>query len=103
MKTSLRAIGAVALTLFALPFALVAGLFSRPRTCTPEELASDLRKIAAGTSEMAWDNLESVPIADLHLEAIRKQAMTIKLPVGPDGIAQLERLAAKAEALSAQT
>jgi hypothetical protein len=42
--------------IIAMPVALIAGLLSKGRNCTPEELAADLKELADGTEDyMAWD------------------------------------------------
>ena len=97
----LRAIGAVGLVIIALPVALFAGLFSKGRKCTPEELVSDLRALADGTEgEMTWGTLECVPIIDPRLEAIRREAIKVNLPLQTEDRAKLSRLATSAAALN---
>ena len=96
-----RAISAILITIVALPFAIIGGLFFRERKCTPEVLAADLKALADGTGDdMAWDNLESVRIADHRHEAIRQEALTVNLPLQPAGREILSRLATKAKALA---
>jgi len=96
----LRAILAVAIVVVALPVALVAGLLSEGRKCTPEELAADIDEFVSGTEgEMAWDRLESVPILDPRLEGIRRESMAVNLPLRAEDRDLLGRLAVKARAL----
>jgi len=94
----LRPLAAILLVVVAVPLALAAGLFSRPRKCTPEELAATLRRIGDGLdSNNEWDDLEcGGPLADRRLEEIRREAMTVDLPLGPDDRAKLIRLAERA-------
>jgi len=99
----LRAILAIAIVVVALPVAIVAGLLSKGRKCTPEELAADLDVFASGTEgEMAWDRLESVPILDPRLEGIRREAMAVNLPLRAEDRDLLGRLAVKARLLTPQ-
>ena len=101
MIAILRTIGATALVGILLPVSIVAGLFSKGRKCAPGELASELEAFANDAEgEMAWDRLESVPIIDARLEAIRREAMTVNLPLQADDRAKLGRLASKARALT---
>jgi hypothetical protein len=94
----LPAIGIVALIVAAIPLAIISGIFSRSRKCTPRELASELNELAAG--EMGgWDQLECVPIKDPRLEAIRQEAMAVHLPFREEDHQLLKHLAAKAAAL----
>jgi hypothetical protein len=94
----LRAIGIVLLTILALPLAAFAGVFLKGRTCTPEQLAQELRALAKGDMK-GWDRLESVPIKDTRLEALRMEAMKVELPFRPSDRELLAALAQKAEAL----
>jgi hypothetical protein len=99
----LWAIRAILIVIVAMPFGLIAGLLSKGRNCTPEELAADLKKLAEGTEdEWDWDILESVPIADQRLEAIRQEAIAVNFPPQEAERAKLGRLALKARALSDQ-
>jgi hypothetical protein len=99
----LRAIGACAFVIVMLPAAFAAGLLSKGRKCSPEELASELKKFATGAEgETDWDRLESVPMRDPRLEAIRQEAMTVNLPLQAEDRAKLGLLAAKVETLSSR-
>ena len=99
----LWAIRAILIVIVAMPFGLIAGLLSKGRNCTPEELAADLKKLAEGTEdERDWDILESVPIADQRLEAIRQEAIAVNFPPQEADRAKLGRLVLKARALSDQ-
>jgi hypothetical protein len=98
MKMLLRAIGGVALTVVAIPVALIAGIRFKDRKCSPEKLASELKALAAGDMSY-WDQLESVSIRDQRLEAIRQEAMAVALPFRPSDRAKLVELALRAEAL----
>jgi hypothetical protein len=94
----LRFIGATALVIVAFPFAVIAGLLSKGRNCTAQELAADLQKLSDGNDE-CWDCLESVPIKDPRLEAIRQEALKVNLPLGAEDRAKLGELAAQTRAL----
>jgi hypothetical protein len=94
----LRALGAIALGVASLPFALVAGIGFRGRTCTPKELALELEGLAAGDMSY-WDQLECVRLKDPRLEAIRQEAMAVNLPFREEDQNLLRRLAARAAAL----
>ncbi len=50
-----------------------------PKRRTPQEVVALIRDFLEGTDDWAWDNFESVPIADPYLEAIRQRA----IPMGP--------------------
>jgi hypothetical protein len=50
-----------------------------PTQRTPQEVASLMRGFLEGTDEWAWDDFESVPLADPVLESIRTRA----IPMGP--------------------
>jgi hypothetical protein len=64
----------------AFPFALVAGLVSKGRKSTPEEFAALLKRLASGTEgERDWDELESVPLRDNRLEALRQEAVRVPM------------------------
>lgn len=46
---------------------------------TPQQIAMLITGFLEGTNEWAWDDFESVPIADPFLESIRQRA----IPMGP--------------------
>jgi len=50
-----------------------------PTRRTPDAVASLLNGFLDGTDEWAWDDFESVPLADPFLESIRQRA----IPMGP--------------------
>lgn len=50
-----------------------------PARRTPQEVATLIRGFLEATDEWAWDDFESVPIADPFLESVRKRA----IPMGP--------------------
>src|SRR5471030_937266 len=62
-----------------LPAAAIAGLWAKPEQRTPQEVASLIAGFLDGTDEWAWDDFESVQIADPFLEDIRRRA----IPLGP--------------------
>ena len=94
----LRFIGATALVIVALPVAVVGGLLSKGRNCTAQEFAADLQELSDGNDE-SWDRLESVPIKDSHLEAIRQEALKVNLPLRAEDRAKLGGLAARIRTL----
>ncbi len=90
----------MALVVAALPAALAAGLFSRPKKRTAAEVARYLRDFAHGAGgDRDWDDFTSVPIADPALEALRREAEAIALPLTPEGRRTLDGLLARAEAM----
>jgi hypothetical protein len=102
MRDWLRAIGGVALIVVALPIALVAGLWQTlmgGANTSPEELAAMLRRIAVGNGDWGgdWDELDSVPLRNAKLEAIRHEACTVSLPLTPEGRSKMIELAERAE------
>jgi hypothetical protein len=50
-----------------------------PAQRTPEDVANLIRGFLDGTDDRAWDDFESVPIADPFLEAFRQRT----IPMGP--------------------
>jgi hypothetical protein len=95
----LRIIRATVAVVVVLPFAFIAGLVSKGRKSTPEEFAALLHRLANGTEgERDWDELESVPLRDSRLEALRQEA--IRVP--QDDRARLSLLATKASHLPSQ-
>lgn len=62
-----------------LPAAAIAGLWEKPKQRTPQEVATLIAGFLDGTDEWAWDDFESVRIADPFLEDIRRRAV----PLGP--------------------
>ena len=98
----LRIITVIAIALIALPVALVAGLLGRKgRRCSPQELAQELRQLSEGDMS-GWDEFECVPIQDPRLEAIRREAMQVELPLRRSDRVKLAELANRAEALPPQ-
>jgi len=61
-----------------------------PSQATPQEVANLIRGFLDGTNDYAWDDFESVPLADSYLESLRQRA----IPMGPPGadIAAIEAL-----------
>lgn len=92
----------IALVVLAVPVALLAGLFARPKTRTAEEVLGYLRDFAQGAgTDRDWDDFTSVPIADPALEALRCEAAMIALPLTPEDRKTLDSLRARAEAMRA--
>lgn len=87
----------------ALPVAMLAGLFSKPKKRTPAEVAGFIRDFLDDTGGgWDWDDFTSVRLADPSLELIRKNAEMVALPVTPEGREELRRLLARAEVLKTQ-
>jgi hypothetical protein len=92
----------IALLPLLLPVAVVAGLFDKGRTCTPSELAEELRKFAEGREgEWDLDDFESVRLRDSRLEEIRQEALKTSIPLTESDKAKLLLLAERAAALPA--
>ncbi|HMI97736.1 MAG TPA: hypothetical protein VK479_14575 [Micropepsaceae bacterium] len=69
---------------------------------TPQEVAAYLKDFMDGTEDdYDWDDFEAVPIKDPRLDAIRKEAMSVKLPIDASGRAKLAELLARTEDLAA--
>jgi len=52
-----------------------------PSQIAPQDVANLLRGFLDGTNKYAWDDFESVPLADPFLESLRQRA----IPMGPPG------------------
>jgi hypothetical protein len=93
---------AVLLAPIAIPLAILAGLFSKPKRRTPAEVARYLRNFIDDVGgEWDWDDFESVPIADPTLDRIRTEAGRAAPPnLDMD---RLRALLAEAESLARQT
>ena len=91
-------LGAILMPFIAL-FQLTLWLLGYRRRCTPEELASDLIGFRDGT--LRDDELLDLeaPIKDERLEAIRAQALSLKLPLDDEGRATITQLLARLEAI----
>jgi len=97
----LRILVAAPLIALAMPVAIISGLFSKGRKCSPAELADELQKFADSKEhEWDWDDLESVPLKDPRLEEIRLTAMKVALPLGAEDRAKLAELAERARTLT---
>jgi hypothetical protein len=84
-----------------IPIAVVACLFSKGRQSTPAEFGAALRKFADGTEgERDWDEVESVPMRDAHLESIRQEVMQMDFPLQSADRNKLIALAEKAQHFS---
>jgi hypothetical protein len=70
---------------------VVAGLFSRPKPRSPEEVFGFINDFIEGSGgEWDWDEFESVPIADPQLDAIRRKAAQMGPPNADlEGLASL--------------
>lgn len=91
---------AVLLIPILFPVAIVAGLFSKPKKRTPAEVAGFIRDFIDGTGgEWDWDDFTSVRLANPELEAIRRDAGMVALPVTSEGQRQLKELLRRAEIL----
>jgi hypothetical protein len=56
--------------------------------------------IDGGGGPWDWDDFTSCPLSDPKLDSIRKRALALDLPLGPDERATLQRLAEEAEQLA---
>lgn len=63
-----------------------------PAQRTPQQIATLMKGFLEGTNEWAWDDFESVPLADPFLESIRRRAIPMG-PPNPDVAGILELLA----------
>ena len=62
------------------------------------EVAATIRAFLEGTgSDWDWDDFTSLPLRDPQLDSIRKQALAVDLPLGPEGESALQALANEAE------
>jgi hypothetical protein len=60
---------------------------------TPEELSVFLRGLRDGTlTNRQWDEFECLPIKDPKLEAIRKEALAVRLPIDEGGRSKIAKL-----------
>ena len=90
---------AILLAPIAVPLALLAGLFAKPRDRSAAEVADYLRDFIEGTGgDWDWDAFESVPIKDPILEAIRQEAVRAAPPNAD--LAKLKELLERTEALA---
>jgi len=108
--TPIRVLATVSVIILALPLAVAVGIWSwwiGGSHTTPQELAEMLRRVASGTGWDShrddWDELDSVPLRDARLEAIRQEAATVELPLNPEGRVKLTELAERAEAVPSQS
>lgn len=75
--------------------------FERPLERSADEVARYLRAFIEGTGgEWDWDDFISIPIANSKLEAIRRRAIEIDLPIQGEGLEILKALLAEAETLA---
>jgi len=91
---------AILLAPIALPLAILIQLLPLKKTHdrTPEEVAGFLRDFAEHPGgEWDWDDFTSVPITDPRLEAIRREADSIPLPIDQEGMQKLHELIDRAE------
>jgi len=87
---------AVILAPIAVPAALIAGIFEKPKRRSAQEVAAYLRDFIDGAGdEWDWDDFECVQIADGFLDRIRREAVAAG-PPNPD-IAKLRELLARVE------
>ncbi len=103
LKWPLR-IATAALVMILLPVALILGIWQTIRggaKSTPNKLAELLRGASEG-SRGHWDELECVPLRDEGLEAIRREALKVSLPLTPEGKSKLMQLAEQAEGLNSR-
>ena len=68
---------------------------------SPNQVGDALRHFLDGTAgDWDWDDFTSIPLADPALDAIRREANAIELPVDEEGRAELIALIARAEMLA---
>jgi hypothetical protein len=80
--------------------ALAAAFLKKTRNCTPQEFAAELQKFADGNEgPRDWDFLETVPIQNAKLEAIRREAIMFAPPTESE---DLPRVRTKMSALAVQ-
>ena len=103
MRSVLTKAAKVLLVIVTLPIAVIAGLFASAEKRSPDEVADYLRNFIEGLGgEWDWDDFISVPIADPHLESVRKRAAAVDLPVTEQGLTTLRGLLAEVERLGAK-
>src|SRR5258708_2518784 len=106
-RTLLRLTAGIAVAALVFPFVVLIqfplwlfGLQSAKRT--PHEVAAYLKDFMDGTgNDYDWDDFEAVPIKDPRLDEIRKEAMSVKLPIDASGHEKLAELLARTEDLAA--
>lgn len=90
------------LLLVAVPVALVLKILGIGQKCdrSAEEVATYICSFIENTDDdYDWDDFTSVTITNPKLEAIRKQAADIPLPMNIEGLGKLKELLKQAEAL----
>jgi len=86
----------------AVAFSLVAWLFRLKDTAdlSAEDVAGYLEDFIENRSgDWDWDDFTSIPITDLALEAIRREAEMVQFPIDEAGDAKLRELLARARSL----
>ena len=98
--------GAALLAPVAAPIALVLVVIqrlfglNRSAALNPVDVARYLSDFLDGSGgEWDWDDFTSIPILDLTLDRIRREAGAVPLPVSAQGEAQLRTLLARVRAL----
>ena len=100
-RNALGVLFAVMLVPIAFVVRLVTMPFERRLERSAEEVARYLSAFIESTGgEWDWDDFISIPIANSKLEAIRRRAVEIDLPVQSEGMEMLKSLLAEAEALA---
>jgi hypothetical protein len=72
--------------------------FDDPTGRTPEEVSNYLRKFMDGTEgEWDLDDFDNVPIKDERLDSIRREFLSIRLPMDDAGRAKAQELLSKVD------
>jgi hypothetical protein len=96
-------VGLVA-SLLLLPFIIPVAIYQKIRGIetapTAEDMAKALRQILANPEiQEAWEELDYEACKEPQLEAIRKEALAVPIPVDAQGLERVAELLARAEAL----
>ena len=107
MRGAISVVPKVLLAIVAIPLAAIAGLFSwmfgLKAKLSAFEVATYLSDFIEGSGgDGDWDDFTSVPIANPHLEDIRRRATEVDLPCTEEGLITLQGLLAEAERLAKQ-
>lgn len=101
-RNALGVLSAILLVPIVLVVRLVTMPFECPLARSAEEVARYLSAfIESAGGEWDWDDFISIPIANSKLEAIRRRAIEIDLPIQGEGMETLKVLLAEAETLAA--
>lgn len=88
----------------AMPAALIAGWLSRPSKLSAKDVAGYIDNFLSDRGgSWDWDDFTSIPIADPELEAIRREAAVVRLPLDRRGRAKLASLLERVRRLGLRT